>query len=164
MRRFWDRPLGSKVILVLAGALLVEMLAPWQRVCQVTGSDEDPRICGWVTAYSGWGTWAAILTAVIFAWEILPVLWPRLSMRGWPAALVTACLGVALVVVILAKLIQDNEFQTAWAWIGLALALALMLTAVIRVRFRWTTRRQERLRAELEAARATPPAGPPPTG
>jgi hypothetical protein len=157
MSRYWDRPLGSKLILVLSATLLVEMLAPWQRVCQVTGSDDDPRICGWVTGYSGWGSWAAILAAAIFAWEILPIVWPRLSMRGWPAAIVTACLSVALAVVVLAKLIQDNEFQTAWAWIGLGLALAIMLTALVRVRYRWTTRRRERLAAEVEEAHTARP-------
>ena len=52
-------------------------------------------------------------------------------MRGWPTAVVTACLSVALAVCTLVKLIHDNEFQTIWAWVGLALALGVMLTARI---------------------------------
>jgi hypothetical protein len=141
VRRFWDRPLGSKLVLVGSGAFLLEMLAPWQRICAVTSSDE-PRICGWRTGYEGsdFGLYAAILAAAIVVWELLPILIPRLSMRGWSTAAVTAILSVALAVCTLVKLIQDNEFQTIWAWIGLAIALGIMLTALIRVRFRWETR------------------------
>ena len=138
MRNFWERPLGSKLILLLSLAFLVEMLAPWQRVCAVT-SEAGDRVCGWRTAYEGseFGTYAAILAAAILVWELLPVVAPRLSMRGWPAAVITAILGVALAIATLVKMIEDNEFQTIWAWIGLALALAVMLVALIRVRYRW---------------------------
>ena len=141
MRNYWNRPLGSKLIILLSAALLLEMLAPWQRICAVT-SGSEPRICGWRTAYSGseFGTYAAILAAVILVWELLPVVIPRLSMRGWMTAVVTAILSVALALCTLVKLIKDNEFQTIWAWVGFALALAIMLTALIRVRFRWETR------------------------
>ncbi len=138
-RKYWDRPLGAKLILLGCIALLVEMLAPWQRVCQTTS---DGRICGWVTAYEGsnFGLWAALFAVAILVWELLPVLFPALSMRGWPTAVVTALLSVGLVVCVLVKMIVDNEFQQIWAWIGLAIALAIMLTALIRVRFRWETR------------------------
>ena len=54
-------------------------------------------------------------------------LCPRLSMRGWPTAIVTAMLGVGLASATLVKLIEDNEFQTGWAWVGLAIALTVML-------------------------------------
>ena len=141
MRNYWNRPLGSKLIILLSAGLLLEMLAPWQRICAVT-SGSEPRICGWRTAYSGseFGTYAAILAAVILVWELLPVVIPRLSMRGWMTAVVTAIMSVALALCTLVKLIKDNEFQTIWAWVGFALALAIMLTALIRVRFRWETR------------------------
>lgn len=141
LRKYWDRPLGSKLILVLTLALLLEMLAPWTRVCVATG-EVAARKCGWTTAYEGsdFALYAAVLALAILVWELLPVLFPRLSMRGWPTAVVTAILGVALAVCVLVKVIVDNEFQTGWAWIGLALALAIMLTALIRVRFRWQTR------------------------
>ncbi|MGH3052112.1 MAG: hypothetical protein ACRDM8_04020, partial [Gaiellaceae bacterium] len=97
MRKFWDRPLGSKVILLLSAALLAEMAAPWQRICAATSGDED-RICGWRTGYEGsnFGAYAAILAGVVLVWELLPVVFPRLSMRGWPAAIVTAVLSTAL--------------------------------------------------------------------
>ena len=138
-RRYWSRPLGSKVILLGSIALLIEMLAPWQRVCQTTS---EGSICGWVTAYEGsnFGLYAALLAVAIVVWELLPILFPGLSMRGWPTAVITAVLSVALVVCVLVKMIIDNEFQQIWAWIGLAIALAIMLTALIRVRFRWETR------------------------
>jgi len=138
-RRYWDRPLGSKVILFGCIALLLEMLAPWQRVCQTTS---DGSIGGWVTAYEGsnFGLYAALLAIAILVWELLPILFPGLSMRGWPTAVITAILSVALVVCVLVKMIIDNEFQQIWAWIGLAISLAVMLTALIRVRFRWETR------------------------
>ncbi|HET6682291.1 MAG TPA: hypothetical protein VFG75_01235 [Gaiella sp.] len=143
MRSFWNRPLGSKLILVLSLALLLEMLAPWQRICAASGTNAD-NICGWRTAYSGssFGTYAGVLAGVILVWELLPVLVPRLSMRGWSTAIVTAILSVALVICVLVKMIEDNEFQTGWAWIGLALALAIMLVALIRVRHRWGTRHE----------------------
>ncbi len=154
-RKFWDRPLGSKLIFLLSIALIIEMAAPWQRVCAVTSSGDDPRVCGWRTAYEGsnWGVYAAILAAAIVVWELLPILIPKLSMRGWPTAVITAILSIALVVCVLVKLIVDNEFQQIWAWIGLAIALAIMLTALIRVRFRWETR---------DTRPAAPKAEPPP--
>ena len=94
VRSFWNRPLGSKLILVLSLALLVEMLAPWQRVCAAGGTNAD-NICGWRTAYSGssFGTYAGLLAAAILVWELLPVLVPRFSMRGWTTAIVTAASG-----------------------------------------------------------------------
>jgi hypothetical protein len=157
VRRFWDRPLGSKLILVLTAALLLEMLAPWQRICAVTSGD-DPRICGWRTAYEGssFGLYAGLLAAAILVWELLPIVLPRLSMRGWTTAVVTAVLGVALAVCVLVKMINDNEFQTGWAWIGLGLALAIMLTALVRVRFRWETRHRPPAAAPGSASGAPP--------
>ena len=151
-RRYWNRPLGSKFILLGSIALLLEMLAPWQRVCQTTS---DGSICGWVTAYEGsnFGLYAALLAVAIVVWELLPILFPGLSMRGWPTAVITAILSVALVVCVLVKMIVDNEFQQIWAWIGLAIALAIMLTALIRVRFRWETR-TARPTGDPEATRA----------
>ena len=156
VRRFWDRPLGSKLILVLDLALLVEMLAPWQRVCAASGSQGD-NICGWRTAYSGssFGTYAGLLAAALLVWELLPVLAPRLSMRGWTTAVVTAILGIALVICVLVKMIEDNEFQTGWAWIGLA--LAIMLIALIRVRHRWGTRHEHPVAPESRPPPAETP-------
>jgi hypothetical protein len=141
MREFWDRPLGSKLILVLSAALLIEMAAPWQRICAVTSGDE-PRICGWRTGYEGsnFGLYGALLAVAILVWEVLPILIPKLSMRGWMPAVITALLGVALAISVLIKVIKDNEFQTTWAWVGLGLAVAIALTALVRVRFRWGTR------------------------
>jgi hypothetical protein len=155
--RYWDRPLGAKLILLLCAALLIEMLAPWQRICAVTSGD-DARICGWRTAYEGssFGAYAAAFAGAILVWELLPVLLPKLSMRGWPTAIVTAAFSVALVVCVLVKMIEDNEFQTIWAWIGLAIALGIMLTALVRVRFRWETRH----RGPPTPAPETAPPGP----
>jgi hypothetical protein len=162
VRRYWDRPLGSKLILLLSFGFLIELLAPWQRICAVTSGD-SPRICGWRTGYEGtdFGVYAAIFAVAIFVWELLPVLIPKLSMRGWPTAAVTASLSVGLAVCTLVKLIEDNEFQTIWAWIGFAIALAIMLTAMIRVRFRWETRHKPA--QATPADRVTKPqAGSPP--
>lgn len=161
MRRYWNRPLGSKLILLLSFAFLLEMLAPWQRICAVTSGDE-PRICGWRTGYEGtdYGIYAALFAAAILVWELLPVLVPRLSMRGWTTAVVTAILSVGLVVCTLVKLIKDNEFQQIWAWIGFAIALVIMLTAMIRVRFRWETRHKEKATpAVVPSAQAEAPPG-----
>lgn len=143
MRRFWDRPLGARLIIVLCAVLLLEMGAPWQRICAVTSGDE-PRICGWRTGYEGsnFGLYAALLAVALLAWELLPILFPRLSMRGWMPAIITALLGVALAISTLVKVIQDNEFQTTWAWIGLGLAAAIAVTALLRVRYRWGTRHE----------------------
>ena len=141
MRRFWERPLGSKLILLLSIALLVEMAAPWQRICATT-SGEEARVCGWKTAYEGsnYGRYAAFLTGVLVLWELLPIMIPRLSMRGWPTAVISALLGIAIALFTLLKLIKDNEFQTGWAWVGLGIALSIAITALLRVRFRWRSR------------------------
>lgn len=158
MGNYWERPLGSKLIILLAAAFLVELLAPWQRICAVT-ADPGNRICGWRTGYEGteFGTYAAILAGAILVWELLPVLIPKLSMRGWPTGIVTAILGVGLGLATLVKVIEDNEFQTIWAWIGLALALAVMLLALVRVRYRWRIRGKDRLRDAPLAGEPPPP-------
>jgi hypothetical protein len=98
-----------------------------------------------------------LFAAAILVWELLPVLIPKLSMRGWPTAVISAILGVALAVSTLVKVIQDNEFQTGWAWIGLAIALTIMFIALIRVRYRWGIRRDD---DEPAAGSATSDAGP----
>ena len=158
MGNYWRRPLGAKLILLLAVAFLLEMLAPWQRICAVT-SEAGERTCGWRTAYEGsqFGTYMALLAVAIVIWELLPVIWPRLSMRGWPTATITAVLGIALVVSTLVKMIDDNEFQTVWAWIGLAIALAIMFLALIRVRYRWGTRGRDEPDDVPRAVSAPPP-------
>ena len=81
-----------------------------------------------------------VSAVAILVFELLPVLWPRLSMRGWPTAVITAILGVGLALCTLVKLIEDNEFQTRWAWVGFAIALFVMLVALLRVRHRWGIR------------------------
>jgi hypothetical protein len=162
---YWHRPLGSKLIILLSAAFLVELLAPWTRVCVAT-ADVGARKCGWTTGYEGsdFGIYAALFALAILVWELLPVLIPKLSMRGWPTATVTAILGVGLGISTLVKVIEDNEFQTGWAWIGLAIALAAMLTALIRVRYRWGIRGDDlrRDRAAREAEKQVPEANPPP--
>jgi len=162
MGNYWQRPLGAKLILLLCLVFLAETLAPWQRVCAVT-SEAGDRVCGWRTAYEGsqFGVYMAILAVAILIWESLPVLAPRLSMRGWPTAIVTAILGVALAVCTLVKLIRDNEFQTIWAWIGLAIALTIMFVALIRVRYRWGHRGRDRLPEAPPDARPPPVSGAP---
>lgn len=164
MRKLWDRPLGSKVILLLSAAFLIELALPWQRICAVTSGDE-PRICGWRTGYEGsnYGVYAAVFAVAILVWELLPVLVPRLSMRGWPAAIVTGVLATAMAVCTLVKLIKDNEFQQIWAWIGFGITLAVTVTAWLRVRYRWGIRGEPK---EAEPGRAAPPAQvePPATG
>lgn len=141
VRRFWHRPLGSKLVVLGALAFLLSMLGPWTRVCVAT-ADVGSRKCGWTTGFEGsdFGLYAAAFALAILVWELLPVLWPRLSMRGWPTATITAILGVGLAVCTLVKLIEDNEFQTRWAWVGFAIALFVMLVALLRVRHRWGTR------------------------
>lgn len=137
MRRYWNRPLGSKLIILGAIAFLVLTVFPWQRPCNVTPTE---TLCGVVYAWHGFGTWAIVFAAAILVWELLPVLWPRLSMRGWPTAVISAILGVGLALTTLVKLIDDNTSQTRWAWVGFAIALFVMLVALLRVRYRWGIR------------------------
>jgi len=151
---YWRRPLGAKLIILFSAAFLVLTVFPWQRPCQITASD---KICGVVYSWHGFGVWAGVLAAAILVWELFPVVWPALSMRGWPTAVITAILGVAFALTTLVKLIEDNEFQTHWAWVGLALALATMLVALIRVRYRWGTRGKDRTPTPEPAASGDAP-------
>ena len=159
MRNVLDRPLGSKLILLLSLVLLgLFIVAPWQRPCQVRNDPSQPLICGRTFAWEGSdvGLYAMALVAIILFWELLPVFVPRLSMRGWPAAIVTAGLSALLVLCTLIKLIKDNEFQTGWAWIALGVAVAILVIACLRVRWRWTHR------GEPEKPKPEPKAPPPP--
>ena len=137
MRHYWNRPLGSKLIILGAIAFLAISFAPWQRPCNVTPTE---TLCGFVVAWTGFGIWAGLLVIAVLVWELLPVVWPQLSMRGWPTAIITAILAVALAIITLVKLIDDNTSQTRWAWIGFAIALFVMLVALLRVRHRWDIR------------------------
>lgn len=155
MKRFWNRPLGAKVIVVLSFAMLVLWLAaPWQRICNTTGTNE--AICGYRFAWQGHdsGWLIGALALAILLWEVLPIVFPRISMRGWTPAAIQALLSFALVVVTLVKLIVDNEFQQTSAWLAFGVALVILITAAMRVRFRWDHRTRERLQAEVETARA----------
>ena len=154
MRNFWHRPLGSKLIILLSAAFLVLTVFPWQRPCATT---RDQTICGVVYSWHGFGIWAWLFAAAILVWELLPVVWAGLSMRGWPTAVVTAILSVAFALTTLVKLIEDNEFQTGWDWAGFAVALATMLVALLRVRHRWDIRGKDRHRT---APLDEPPSGP----
>lgn len=154
MRSFWSRPLGSKIILVLSVVMLgVYVAAPWQRTCNVTGTE---TICGYRFAWQGHdsGALMGLFALAIVVWELLPVVFGRLSMRGWPTAVVTALLALGLSVSTLAKLIVDNEFQLIWAWVAFGLTLVILVTAILRVRFRWDHRKTARLQSELAEARA----------
>jgi hypothetical protein len=164
LRRFWQRPMSAKLIALLSAALLIEMVFPWQRPCQIrpTGS----ALCGRVFAWEGsdFGVYAMVLAAAILIWELLPILIPRLSMRGLPTAIVTAILGVLLAICVLVKLIEDNENQTGWAWVGFGLSLAIMIAALIRVRFRWEARGKPKTPAPAPSATPEPPATPTSSG
>ena len=108
------------------------------------------------------GLYAMALVAIILFWELLPVFVARLSMRGWPAAIVTAALSALLVLCTLIKLIKDNEFQTGWAWIALGVAAAILVIACLRVRYRRMHRGEPE---KPEPKKAPPPqVEAPPTG
>ena len=161
MRNVWHRPLGSRLILLLSVVLLcLFIVVPWQRPCQVRNDPSQPLICGRTFAWEGSdvGLYAMALVAIILFWELLPVFIPKLSMRGWPTAIVTAALAALLVLCTLIKLIKDNEFQTGWAWISLGVAIAILVIACLRVRHRWIHRGEP----EKPAPKAEAPPPPPP--
>ncbi len=164
MRKFWNRPLGSKLIFLLSVAFLLEMIAPWQRVCAITSGGDDPRVCGWKSAYTGsnWGLYAAGFAVALIIWELLPMVIPKLGMRSWLPAIVTLLLAAGLVGATIAKMITDNEFQTIWAWIGLGITLVILLTAIMRVRYRWGHRHAPEKPEPAPIAPVPPRAEPPP--
>jgi hypothetical protein len=166
VRKFWSRPLGSKLILLLSVAMLAEMFAPWQRVCAITSGGDDPRVCGWKTAYSGsdFGLYAAGFAVALIVWELLPIFVPRLGMRSWAPAIVTFLLSVGLVICTLTKMVTDNEFQTVWAWIGLGIALAILATALSRVYYRWKHRHHLEELEPAEVVNPPPVEAPSPGG
>lgn len=155
VRAFWDRPLGSKLILLLALVYLALSFL-WQRPCQLHGTGTP--VCGYRTEWHGIGRVAALLALAIVVWELLPIVVPRLSMRGWSTAIVTAILAVALAIATIATMIDDNVALTGYAWLGFATSIAIMLVAILRVRFRWLTRRPDDAEARLSPAEKQTPA------
>jgi hypothetical protein len=162
VRSLWRRPLGSKLILLLSLILLgILILAPWQRPCQVRSDPSKPLICGRIFAWEGSdvGLYAMALVGAILVWELLPVLFPSLSMRGWTTAIVTAGLSAALFLCTLIKAIVDNEFQSGWAWIALGFSAAILGIACMRVRYRWKHRHERPAPEPPPPQAAAPPAG-----
>jgi len=143
MRRFWERPAESKAIFLLSVLTFVaSLVVPFQRTCVVTGTG---TICGYRFSWQGnnSGLLIGAFALSLVVWELLPMLIPRLSMRGWQAATVTVVLAVGLSVATLAKMIADNEFQLAWVWVLLGIVLAILAIAILSLRHRWKHRRDE---------------------
>jgi len=151
MRRFWARPAESKAVFLLSVLTFVAFLVvPWQRTCNVTGTD---TICGYRFSWQGnnSGLWIGAFALALVLWELLPILVPRLSMRGWQTATVTLVLAVGLLLATLAKMITDNEFQLAWVWGLLGIAVAILTIAIVSFRHRWQHRK------DTTTSPATPP-------
>ena len=137
---------------------------PWQRPCQVRNDPNQPADLRPDLAWEGSdvGLYAMALVAIILFWELLPVFIPKLSMRGWQAAVVTAALSALMALCTLVKLIKDNEFQTGWAWIALGVAVAILVIACLRVATGGST--EVSPRGPSPSRRRPAPVEAPPTG
>jgi hypothetical protein len=123
VRNAWNRPLGSKLILILSLVLLgLFIVAPWQRPCQVRSDPGQPLLCGRTFAWEGSdvGLYAMALVAIILFWELLPVFVARLRARP-AAAMSPPALGTARALHA-DQTDQGHRVPVGWAWVALGVA------------------------------------------
>lgn len=109
-------PAASK-LLVIAGALyIVNVFAPWQRLCLADVG------CASQSGLSGFGALNLILAIGLVAWEGLGLA--GIEIEG-PRPLVSAALAGALLVFTILKVLADLDHIFVFAGVGLVLALVI---------------------------------------
>jgi hypothetical protein len=117
----------SSQLLLGAGILLfIFMFFDWQQAC--AGS-----FCAGRSGWHGWGTAAGIFLIILLVWEAILVLGIKLPELPVKPVMVSTGLAALVLLFVIIKFLDDNEFRHWPAWLGLILAIILGAGGL----FRW---------------------------
>jgi hypothetical protein len=138
---------ASKIILVAAILLFIDLFFPWQGV-DLGEFGEAFGVSGNVSGFNGLGILVAILCIAVIAWEIMLMAGANINMGTTSPILVSAILaGVTAAFTVIAFLTKLSAIKWG-AFVGLILALVLGYGAYMRY---------------TESQTAAPPPPPPAT-
>jgi hypothetical protein len=136
---------ASKIILVAAILLFIDLFFPWQGV-DLGEFGEAFGVSGNVSGFTGLGILVAILCIAVIAWEIMLMAGANINLGTTSPILVSAILaGVTAAFTVIAFLTKLNAIKWG-AFVGLILALVLGYGAYMRY---------------TESSTAAPPPPPP---
>jgi hypothetical protein len=122
---------ASKIILVAAILLFIDLFFPWQGV-DLGEFGEAFGVSGNVSGFNGLGILVAILCIAVIAWEIMLMAGVNINMGTTSPILVSAILaGVTAAFTIIAFLTKLSAIRWG-AFVGLILALVLGYGAYMR--------------------------------
>jgi hypothetical protein len=122
---------GTKVLLGAGVLLFIDMILPWNRICE---SGQCLSTSGW----NGIGVLLGILLVLLLIWEGAAAAGVNINVSGVPKTMVSVALAgaVALFALIRALVKPSVLFvslgQTAWAWIGLILGLVIAVGGYLK--------------------------------
>ena len=105
---------ASKLLIVVGLLYIVNVFAPWQRVCL------GDVACATSSGPSGFGVLNLLLAMGLVAWEALP--FAGVEFAG-PRSLVSAALAGSVLVFTVLKILLNSDHLYIFGWVGLALAL-----------------------------------------
>jgi hypothetical protein len=121
---------GSKVILVAAILLFVDLFFPWQGV-DLGEFGEAFGVSGNVSGFNGLGILVAILCIAVIAWEIMLMAGVNINLGTSPVLISAILAGATAAVTIIAFLTKLSAVKWG-AFVGLILALVLAYGAYMR--------------------------------
>jgi hypothetical protein len=121
---------GSKILLVVAILLFIDLFFPWQDV--LPGGLEAFGVSGNISGFNGIGILVAILCLGVIVWEGLLAAGVNINMGTTSPALVAAILGGATALFAIIQFLTSLDGVAWGAFIGLILALAMAYGAYMR--------------------------------
>ena len=107
---------ASKLLIVAGAVYIVNVFAPWQRVC-------FPDVgCATSSGLSGFGFLNLLLAMGLVAWEALALAGVEIA---GPRALVSAVLAGCILLFTVLKILMDSDHLYLFGWLGLVLALVI---------------------------------------
>jgi hypothetical protein len=122
---------GTKVLLGAALLLFIDMLLPWNRICE---GGQCLSTSGW----NGIGVLLGILVLLLLIWEGATAAGVNINVSGVSKGLVSVGLAGAVALFTLIRVLVKPSVlfvslgQTAWAWIGLILGVVVAVGGFLK--------------------------------